>query len=157
MTEYIPFCRTALFVYFGLIISYTDYKQQLIFNKTLLWMFVAGIIFNFSAVGLKDCLLSVLTGGGILMAVFLASHGKMGMGDIKLAMALGVWLDWQAQIVGLFMAFVFGGLAGMTLYMAGKKSLTDAIPFGPFMMLGAFISHLYGKLILQWYLSLWYL
>lgn len=157
MTEYIPICRTALFVCFGLSISYTDYKRQLIFDKTLLCMFVAGILFHFPAAGLTDCLLSVLAGGGILLAIFFASHGKMGMGDIKLAMTLGAWLDWQAQILGLFMAFVFGGLAGMALYMAGKKSLTDAIPFGPFMMLGAFISLLYGKLILQWYFSLWYL
>jgi leader peptidase (prepilin peptidase)/N-methyltransferase len=81
----------------------------------------------------------------------------MGGGDVKLAPLLGFylgWLGWSAVAVGAFAAFLLGGIVGaglMALKMAGRKS---RIPFGPYMLAGAFLAVFAAAPIADWYLDL---
>lgn len=80
----------------------------------------------------------------------------MGLGDVKLAGVLGLylgWLGWGSLVVGAFSAFLLGGLVGVGLMLfkgAGRKA---KIPFGPFMLLGALVAILVGQQLAHAYTS----
>jgi leader peptidase (prepilin peptidase)/N-methyltransferase len=82
--------------------------------------------------------------------------GGMGFGDVKLAGVLGMylaWLGWSELAVGAFLAFLLGGVVGgglMAVRRAGRKS---RIPFGPFMLLGAYGGIFFGEAVGDWYLG----
>jgi leader peptidase (prepilin peptidase)/N-methyltransferase len=64
----------------------------------------------------------------------------MGWGDVKLAGVLGMvlaWLSWAALLVGAFAGFLFGAIVGVAVIALGRGGRKTALPFGPFMILGA--------------------
>ena len=78
----------------------------------------------------------------------------MGMGDVKLAFSLGLylgWLGWGQVFLGGFLAFLLGAVVGVTLIATKVKSRKDVVPFGPFLALGAMLTILLGDPILRWY------
>ncbi|MDR7274626.1 prepilin peptidase [Catenuloplanes atrovinosus] len=83
--------------------------------------------------------------------------GGMGLGDVKLAGLLGLylgWLGWDALLVGAFAGFLIGGLAGAALLTARRATGKTAVPFGPFMLLGALLAIFAAGPVAGWYLSL---
>jgi leader peptidase (prepilin peptidase) / N-methyltransferase len=83
--------------------------------------------------------------------------GGMGFGDVKLAGVLGLYLGfsgWGALAVGALIAFFLGGIYGGVLILLRKQDRKSGIPFGPWMLLGAWIGILFGNLIWNDYLSL---
>jgi leader peptidase (prepilin peptidase) / N-methyltransferase len=82
--------------------------------------------------------------------------GAMGMGDVKLAGVLGLvlgWLGWGVVLFGGFLGFLLGGVLGVGLMLAGKAGRKSKIPFGPFMVVGAFIAVLWGQDFVNWYVD----
>mgnify|MGYP002621806119 CR=1 FL=1 len=100
-------------------------------------------------------------GAGALFAFYLvlaliAPRG-MGMGDVKLAGVLGLclgWVGWGALAVGSLAAFVLGGIVGIALIVVRRASRSTAIPFGPWMLAGAWIGIVFGEWIAVSYLAL---
>ncbi len=91
----------------------------------------------------------------LLMAVI--SPGGMGFGDVKLAGVLGLflgWLGWGPLVVGAIMAFLLGGIFGIILILVRRAGRRTAIPFGPWMLLGAWFGILLGVPAWLGYLSL---
>jgi leader peptidase (prepilin peptidase)/N-methyltransferase len=91
----------------------------------------------------------------LLMAVIYP--GGMGLGDVKLAGVLGLflgWLGWGPLAVGALLAFLLGGIFGIILILFRRGGRKTAIPFGPWMLLGAWIGALAGEPIWAGYLSL---
>lgn len=79
----------------------------------------------------------------------------MGLGDVKLAGVLGMylgWLGWGPLVVGAFLGFGLGGLVGGGLMLAGRAGRKTMIPFGPFMLAGAWVGALTAAAISAWYL-----
>ncbi|PSK96826.1 leader peptidase (prepilin peptidase)/N-methyltransferase [Murinocardiopsis flavida] len=71
----------------------------------------------------------------------------MGWGDVKMAGLLGLYLGWEtlgAPVSGTFLAFLASAVIGLGLIAVGKATRKSAIPFGPFMLIGAFILILAG-------------
>lgn len=84
---------------------------------------------------------------GFYFLLRLARPGAMGGGDVKLAGVLGLylgWAGWGALAVGAFAAFLAGGLVGLVLIALRRASRHTALPFGPFMILGAWIGLVAG-------------
>ena len=78
----------------------------------------------------------------------------MGMGDVKLAFSLGLflgWLGWGQVFLGGFLAFLLGAVVGVGLIATKIKSRKDVVPFGPFLALGTMLTVLWGDPILRWY------
>jgi leader peptidase (prepilin peptidase)/N-methyltransferase len=81
----------------------------------------------------------------------------MGFGDVKLAGLLGLCLGFVGLpqlAVGVLAAFLLGGLAGVTLIVLRRADRTTAIPFGPWMLAGAWVGILAGGPIAEGYLRL---
>ncbi|MGN8245521.1 prepilin peptidase [Cellulomonas soli] len=81
----------------------------------------------------------------------------MGFGDVKLAGVLGLylgWFGWSALAFGWFAAYLLGGLFSIGLLVAGRAGRKSAIPFGPWMLLGALVGIAAGEAVGQWYLGL---
>ena len=101
-----------------------------------------------------------LAGAGISVAFYLVlaliKPGGMGMGDVKLAGVLGLFLGhigWSALVVGTFGAFLVGGLVGIILIIAKRAGRASAIPFGPWMFAGAWLGIFAGEPLAQLYLA----
>ncbi len=108
-----------------------------------------------------ESLLRAAIGGAALFAFYwllrVLRPGGMGGGDVKLAGVLGAalgFVGWGALIVGAFAAFLFGGVVGIGLMLAGRATRRTAIPFGPFMIVGAWIGIVAGGPIARWYTGL---
>jgi prepilin signal peptidase PulO-like enzyme (type II secretory pathway) len=81
----------------------------------------------------------------------------MGGGDVRLAAVIGLmlaWLGWWPLAVGAFMAFLLGGVFGIALIVSGRSTRRTAIPFGPWIVIGAWIGIVAGELIGRSYVSL---
>lgn len=97
--------------------------------------------------------------GGVGMALFLfvmnlVNPRWMGMGDVKLALVLGLhlgWVDGGHVFLGLFLGFLAGSVGGIGLIATGVRSRRDVIPFAPFLAVGALAVVLVGRPILEWY------
>ncbi len=90
-------------------------------------------------------------------ALAFAYPGGMGLGDVKLAGMLGLflgYLGWSQLIVGAFGAFLFGGLFSLALLALKKANRKSGIPFGPWMLGGAWLSVFVGEPISLGYLTL---
>jgi len=98
---------------------------------------------------------------GALSAVFfwfiyVVTAGRgLGEGDIWLGLLIGVLLpQMRLLIIALMLAYFIGAVVGLSLILAKGKKWNTAIAFGPFLVLGATISLLYGERIASWYLQL---
>ncbi|VXB54818.1 Type 4 prepilin-like proteins leader peptide-processing enzyme [Microbacterium sp. 8M] len=113
-----------------------------------------------SAIGWDD-LLRAVAGAAILYAFyaivrFISPRG-MGGGDVKLAALVGLflgWTGWAALAVGAFAAFVLGGLYGLTLILLRRAKRRTAIPFGPWMIAGAWAGIAVGEPVGRWYVGM---
>jgi leader peptidase (prepilin peptidase)/N-methyltransferase len=92
-----------------------------------------------------------------LLYLLISRFGPMGWGDIKLAPLLGFylgWLGWSAVAVGVFAGFLLGGVVGVVLMATRLATLRSRVPFGPFMLAGAFLAVFAAAPIAGWYTSL---
>jgi leader peptidase (prepilin peptidase)/N-methyltransferase len=91
-----------------------------------------------------------------LLLVIIYPSG-MGFGDVKLAAVVGLalgYLGWGSLIVGAFAAFLLGGVFSIVLLAIGRATRKTGIPFGPWMLLGAWVGIVFGREISQGYLAL---
>jgi leader peptidase (prepilin peptidase) / N-methyltransferase len=107
-----------------------------------------------------DQLLVAGLGLGIAGVVFLLPAfirpGSMGMGDVKLAGVLGAflgWLGWNAWATGFIVAFIAGGIFGLVL-IALKRGRKAKVPFGPWLLGGAWVGIFVGDIVVTAYLGL---
>ena len=127
-----------------------DYKLQIIPNRLNLTIFEFGLIFaflySFSDVAISiNMLLGMLAGGGIFLAITLLGglvYGKeaMGLGDVKLMGALGLYFGLANIIIVSLVSFLIGAILSVLLIVFKIKKMDEYIPFGPFIVIGALIT-----------------
>jgi len=142
-----------------IIIAFVDLNQQIIPDVISLPGIVIGFILSFFVpyISFVNSVLGVVVGGGIILVIGLGGSviykkEAMGGGDVKLAAMIGAFLGWRYIIISLFLGFFLGALIGIILIVTKIKKREDVIPFGPFIILGSFITLLWGKQIISWYL-----
>lgn len=92
-------------------------------------------------------LLGALALGAGYLVLFLINPAGMGFGDVKLALTAGAvlgWYGWPTLMLGTFAGFLLGALYGGALLVARRADRKTAIPFGPFLIAGAFLGVLAG-------------
>lgn len=155
------------FLYFAaisVVLTLIDLDTHRLPNSIVLPSYlVAGILFVVAAwlTGDWSALARAAIGmAGMYLFYFLlraARPGGMGGGDVKLAGVIGIylgWLGWGALAVGAFAAFLYGGVFGIVLLLLRRVGRKTAIPFGPWMILGAWTGVFAGEAVGRWYVNL---
>ncbi len=106
--------------------------------------------------GFLNALAGVVMGGGILFVIawgyrLLTGKEGMGGGDIKLLAMIGAFTGWKGVFFTIIVSSVSGTLVGLTVMLIAKKDLKYAIPFGPFLALGAVLYVFFGPTMIAWY------
>jgi len=144
-----------VFVTMLVAITVTDLEQRIIPNKVLL--VAAAFAVLIAAVGdpgsLPQRVLAAAAAGGGLFLVALAYPRGMGLGDVKLAAVMGLFLG-RNVAPAILIALLAGSLVGLVMIAReGAEARKRAIPFGPFLALGGVVALLAGNEIVDWYLS----
>lgn len=127
-----------------------DYKIQIIPNRLNFTMFEVGTIFAF-IFGIqnlnlaKDMFLGMIAGGGIFLLITLiggliAGKEAMGLGDVKLMGALGLFFGWYKILIISVLAFLIGAIISIIVLIVRKNREDGYIPFGPFIVVATFIT-----------------
>lgn len=167
--DYVLIVVVMLYFCLLLVISVIDLDRQLILNwlvyPAMILAFVFSILhtyFGFAVNQIKDTnpyfvpyLSRAAIGFAIGLVLFLLiavlSRGGMGLGDVKMAALMGIMLGYPSVLVAIFLAILAGGLTAIGLLATRKKGRKQAIPFGPFLALGAMLALLWGNTIWGWY------
>jgi leader peptidase (prepilin peptidase) / N-methyltransferase len=86
-----------------------------------------------------------------LVGAWVFQQDAMGGGDPKLAAMIGAWLGWPLMLVSLFLACLVGSIIGIGGIFLGLIGRRQAIPFGPYLALGAAISAFFGTQLINLY------
>jgi leader peptidase (prepilin peptidase)/N-methyltransferase len=136
-------------------ITLTDLERRIIPNRVLLVAAVLGtaIVAVFDPSSLPERAAAALGAGGVLFLAALAYPGGMGMGDVKLAAVMGLFLGIEV-IPALLVALLAGSLVGIAMIARdGAAARKKAIPFGPFLAIGGVTALLAGQELIDLYTS----
>jgi len=144
-----------------IVITFIDFDHQIIPDAISL----PGIGVGFAAALILGdpnwtaSLAGILLGGGLLWGVaegyhWLTGREGMGGGDIKLLAMIGAFLGWRAVPVTLMIASLAGTAIGIGLMLIQRRDSRTAIPFGPFLAVGAACALFWGDALITWYLGL---
>lgn len=143
-----------------LVITFIDIDHKIIPNVITLPGIPIGLIASFAlpALAFKNSALGLLAGGGSLWVVawtynLITRKEGMGGGDIKLLAMIGTIVGWQGVIFTIFASSAVGTLVGMTIMLVKGKDMKYAVPFGPFLSIGAITYIFFGQRIIDWYLN----
>jgi prepilin signal peptidase PulO-like enzyme (type II secretory pathway) len=113
------------------------------------------MLFGFRGNIWTNHLLGAIAGLAIVGLIIMITRGKgMGMGDLKLAGALGIIFGWPDIIFVLIFSFVIGSIYGIYLLIRRIKGFKDSVPFGPFLVLGSATLIFFGQDILMRYFKI---
>jgi leader peptidase (prepilin peptidase) / N-methyltransferase len=132
-----------------------DLDHKLLPNKIVYPLAAYGVIATL-LVDRDDLVENLVSGAGafaFLLVAVLAYPRGMGMGDVKLAGAMGLYLG-ASVIPALLVAFLSGSVAGIIiLAREGAAARKKAIPFGVFLALGGIVGVLAGPELIDLYES----
>lgn len=142
-------------------LTLTDLDHKLIPNRILFpgtaigaVLLAAGAILDGNAGGLPRALAGGAGYFAALLVLALLARGGFGFGDVKLAFMLGLftgYLGWGHVVVAGVGSFLVGGALSVLLVVTRIRSRKDYIPFGPWMVIAAYIAVWWGGAILEWY------
>ena len=120
-----------------------DVKYMILPDFSTGILIIAAIILMLGGYGNPplQMLLSGLGASGFLLALNLITKGKgMGMGDVKLALFMGLLLGPVRVVMAFYIAFIVGAVISLVLIILKKVSRKSVVPFGPFLILGTVVA-----------------
>jgi len=163
----LAFLASFIFVGALIVISFIDLDVRLVPDVISLPGIVAGLLFSVVARYLVSdsfelipsplsALIGVLVGGGFLLALAWAYEAftgveGMGGGDIKLLAMIGAFLGWTSIPFTLFFASLTGSVIGLGFMIGKGVGRRFALPFAPFLCLGALVYLFFGSELMQFY------
>ena len=152
------FFKFSLFASLMIVIGFIDFETKYVFNSTVIFGIVSGIIFliaewiitrNIPWVNLVGAAI----GFGVIWSI-VALTGGMGEGDIDIALICGLFLGIKGIIVTLFLSFISGGLVGAVILLLKLKDRKAEMAFGPYLAMGGIVASIYASELVAYYLSL---
>jgi leader peptidase (prepilin peptidase) / N-methyltransferase len=141
----------ALFTSYLLIITVIDIHHQIIPDELSLSGIVLGFLLSFVVRDISwwESGLGILLGGGVFLAIAFiyekwSGREGLGGGDVKLLGMIGAWLGYQCLLPVIVISSATGSVVGLTLMAVRQKDFKTAIPFGPFLALGALLELIWG-------------
>jgi leader peptidase (prepilin peptidase)/N-methyltransferase len=136
-------------------ITLTDLEQRIIPNKILMVAAIAGVVIVIVSDpgSFGERAIAAAAAGGLLFIAALAYPKGMGLGDVKLAAVMGLFLG-RNVAPAILVALLAGSLVGLGMMARhGSAARKMAIPFGPFLALGGIVGLLAGNELIDWYLG----
>jgi leader peptidase (prepilin peptidase)/N-methyltransferase len=166
VTSTVPAGVVPAYLVFGaatLGLALIDLDHQLIPNRVLFPSLGVGFVLLAVGAIVEGDAAELLRGVGggvtyfvVLLAIGLLARGGFGMGDVKLAFLLGLFLGfvgWGELAVGALLAILLGGVASILLLVLTKRGRRAKFAYGPYLVAGAWAAVLWGEPILDWYLG----
>ena len=144
-----------VFVAILAVVTLTDLERRIIPNKVLIVgaVLCLAIAVPTDPAGVPERLIAAAAAGGVFFLVALAYPAGMGLGDVKLAATMGLFLG-RAIAPAILAALLIGSLVGLAMIARhGAEARKMAIPFGPFLALGGVIGLLAGDQLIDLYLG----
>lgn len=139
----------AVFLMFSFVF---DFKYMILpdFSTVILIVLAIGLMIGRPQGSSLQHMIAALGSAGFLGVLHLITKGKgMGLGDVKLAVFMGLFLGIKV-IVALYVAFLVGAVLGGGLMLFKGVKRNREIPFGPFLILGTVIAYGWGEEIMFW-------
>ncbi len=140
----VDFAFYLIFGYMLIVGSFIDFFHYIIPDRISIGLAVVGLVYGFIRHEFVHSLIGFAF--GFILLLFVAILGKvifkkeaMGGGDIKLLGALGAFISIKGVLFTLFTASLFGSFVGIILIALGKTSMSQRIPFGPYLSLSAIL------------------
>jgi leader peptidase (prepilin peptidase)/N-methyltransferase len=136
-------------------ITLTDLERRVIPNAILLVgaLIATGIVAVTDPSSLPERVAAAAGGGGFLLLAALIYPRGMGMGDVKLAAVMGLFLG-VSILPALFVGIALGALVGIALILRrGSEARKHPVPFGPFLAIGGVVGLLVGSQMIEAYLN----
>lgn len=139
MTVWLFFLLHTVYVTVLLVISYWDIREKRIPDRMILPAILLAAVAMFFTPGWKTALIGAAVGGAIMLVPMfvMGSHG--GMGDVKLAVFIGLILGFPGILPALVVAYLTASLLWIGVLLK-KWNRKTRVPFGPFLALGALVS-----------------
>ncbi len=142
-----------LFASFLIAIFVIDLEEQLIPDDLVFYLILLAVF----AVFLKNTspfpyLLSGFGASFFFLFLHLITKGRgMGLGDVKLVVPLSVFLGMPLFVIFLSVSFIVGAIVGIFLISLGRASFGKPVPFGPFLILGFFLTLFWGNIFSEFF------
>lgn len=136
-------------------ITLTDLERRIIPNRILVVAAVMGVAIAAVSepTSLPERAIAAAAAGGLLFLAALAYPRGMGLGDVKLAVVMGLFLG-RNVAPAILVALLAGSIVGLVMIARhGAEARKRAIPFGPFLALGGVVGLLVGDELVDWYLG----
>ncbi len=134
-------------------ITLTDLEHRIIPNKILIVsaLFAVGLLVAADRDALLEHVIAAAVAFAVLFGVAIVYPRGMGMGDVKLAGVMGLYLG-KAVAPAILIGFAAGALyGGVLIARHGAEARKRAVPFGPFLALGGLVAIFLGPQIVDWY------
>lgn len=165
----VEFIFTVFLMSILLMVFFIDLEHMIIPNELVIAGLIGGIALFVLRFWFDDALvgdsqwyspiLGMLATSGFLLLVALiglAIYGTdaFGMGDVKIFLPIGLILGLKLSVISLVFSIFIGGITGLFLIITGLKHRKSHIPFGPFIVMGTFLSILFGNEFFAWYVGM---
>ncbi|MDQ2085285.1 prepilin peptidase [Herbivorax sp. ANBcel31] len=163
------FVASAFLMSIMIVVFFIDLKYMIIPDGLVITGLIGGVVtgiynaFNPLEIYGDDRwwnpLLGAVIGFGMLLLIAVLGYlvygteDAMGGGDVKIFAPIGLFLGWKMTIVALFISVVLAGVIGLILILTGIRDRKSGIPFGPFIVIGTFLTYLFGWDLLNWYIG----
>ena len=155
------FFTACLFASAMIVLGFIDFYHQILPDEITLPGLVLALIYApfRSDLNLTQALIGAIVGAGFLLFVYgayylLRKKEGLGMGDVTMMLLIGAYLGWQLTFFTLILASFVGAIIGVLFIFFRKKDLQYSLPFGTFLAPAAYFAMLWGKPIIQAYLTL---
>ncbi|TYQ13348.1 UNVERIFIED_CONTAM: leader peptidase (prepilin peptidase)/N-methyltransferase [Acetivibrio alkalicellulosi] len=126
-----------------ILIIYNAFYPLNIYGNDRWWSPLVGSVVGFGI---------LLLIGGLGFLIY-RSDEAFGGGDVKIFAPIGLFLGWQMTLVVIILSAVLASIIGVFLIVIGVKDRKSGIPFGPFIVIGTFMTYLFGQDIINWYIG----
>jgi leader peptidase (prepilin peptidase)/N-methyltransferase len=151
------------------LVSFIDLSHRIIPDVISLPGIAIGVVVSWlhPQMSVLNSLIGVLAGGGFLYLVaavyqLVTKREGMGGGDVKLLAMIGAFIGWKGAFIGgwegvlvgvlfiILCSSLIGSIVGVALMLISSADSKYAVPFGPFLSLGAIIYVLWGEALIAW-------
>lgn len=140
-----------------IVVAIVDLRFSLIPTSFVFASSLVSLFYNYFYLDSGDFVRSVFSAFALALSflgIVALTRGKgMGSGDIPLVFLLGLFLGWPKSLAAIFLAFLSGAAISIILLASRKKTLGQAIPFGPFLIASAVAVLFWGNALINWYLE----